>query len=287
MIKSKEVQKKTGVTRSQLRWLDDKKIIIPEKVEGDGINKKGKKPIIEWQYSEEQLKRIEFMQIFHEVGYRGERLKKIMQGNIKEYKEAISKGIEILEEKMVRYERMIRILRSFEIVNELPYSTLEAFYEYYAQKNRENTWFYKVNEYLINGTGDEDIPEDYSYVYMQILIYHMLAIGFSQKYSSNDRKVKKRIDNMFKYYIDTTIEIKKAIGQEEIGEYFENNRSNPKVQCEMFEMMKKDTLGDEYIVKMVEKECQPGVIDFIKEAFEVYDNNLLKQANRVLANREK
>ena len=94
-----DVAKITGISKRKIKYLVEKKIIIPSQQ-----NKNGKK---EWLYSEKNIAEIQQVELFRELGYSIEEVSEWVNDPDFDWNEVLPKQIDLLIEKKRHIENLI------------------------------------------------------------------------------------------------------------------------------------------------------------------------------------
>lgn len=116
----KEVVKMTGISISKLYYYEQKNLINPERDKNNYRN-----------YSEDDIKQIKYILILKEIGFSIKNIEKAVEmyvaclnrsNNMSEVKDFYSDQIEKMEEKIIQYTKVIKLLKNLPIFTDEVYA---------------------------------------------------------------------------------------------------------------------------------------------------------------------
>ena len=107
LIKRSDVEKRVGVTRRKLQWYNQIGLLSPSFInESNGF----------WYYDEKTIMKLEIIEILHEIGYKNDIIKSIVNSNEIITEKVWSNAIKKLNEKKKEIDGQIILIETYKML---------------------------------------------------------------------------------------------------------------------------------------------------------------------------
>ncbi len=267
LIKRSDVEKRVGVTRRKLQWYNQIGLLSPSFInESNGF----------WYYDEKTIMKLEIIEILHEIGYKNDIIKSIVNSNEIITEKVWSNAIKKLNEKKKEIDGQIILIETYKMLEsfDLPDYICELIVEFdllplFSKVSQDSNFvigfdenvsdvvrFNKTLENYDVNLNNQEVSLIYFYIFKVILIFVIIA-GLYKKLQPYDN----RVQSCFDYIISNAPNWR-----------MEENSEIEIFICMVREILKEKTCN-ELISNIIEEKNNEGVYNYFDEVMEYYLNN--------------
>ena len=251
MKRLSEVCEIVGVTRRTLQGYDEIGVLHPTAKTAGGY----------WLYDEDAIKKLVFIQLFVELGYKRREIKDLLEKSASDIDKELNNATDLLLEKRKHIDGLLNMIKVMHITTQLSQSTLNKLEPFDLGKLLEQENYVECLRKNIAQLSNNDQDERREYEFFMQLTQHIIILCQLKKQPVDDPDVKTVVRSLIDFMIEVIFDILQEEGISDI-----KNKTIHQLLVELWDSI----ISEPELMEYFDRTYGDGSSAYVNKAFRYY-----------------